>query len=362
MRFRWLPALLCMLAVGACAPSDDDGGGGGGSGSVDGGGSPPDPFIDASRNPPGEFIDAGPDANCGVQEEDIEVVNNGEPPDLLIVLDRSGSMGSPINIFDPFGPTMWQVMVDAIVQITSTHADNIRFGLAVFPTDNLCGVDPGTEVAIGDGTAGAIATWLGGPGPDGNTPAHLALDNALDVYSGIPVNPNGRYVLYATDGAPNCGGADESSSSDAEVITAIEALYAADVHTFVLGFGSPFGLDVTNLNAAALAGGEPKPGGPPHYYQAESAADLEMALEAIAGGIIVPSCTYELSELPPDPDAVTVTVDGVPVPRSPSHTDGWDYHPDASHITFFGSYCDMIQSGSSGSVRFSYGCPGPVVP
>ena len=112
---------------------------------------------------------------------------------------------------------------------------------------------------------------------------------------------------------------------------------------------------------AALAGGVPKPGGPPHYYHAESAADLEAALDAIAGGIVVPSCEYELTELPPDPDAVTVTIDGVPVPRSTSHTDGWDYSPDESHITFFGSYCEQIQSGASGSVGFSYGCPGPVI-
>ena len=30
-------------------------------------------------------------------------------------------------------------------------------------------------------------------------------------------------------------------------------------------------------------------------------------------------------------------------------------------ITFFGTYCDQIQSGAVADVSFVYGCPGPVV-
>jgi hypothetical protein len=47
--------------------------------------------------------------------------------------------------------------------------------------------------------------------------------------------------------------------------------------------------------------------------------------------------------------------------RSTMHTNGWDYHPDAMTITFFGSYCDQIMNGAVGNVSFSYGCPGPVI-
>jgi hypothetical protein len=49
------------------------------------------------------------------------------------------------------------------------------------------------------------------------------------------------------------------------------------------------------------------------------------------------------------------------VPRDPSHTNGWDYHPDDMTITFFGSYCTQIEGGSFAGVEFIYGCPGPVV-
>ena len=75
----------------------------------------------------------------------------------------------------------------------------------------------------------------------------------------------------------------------------------------------------------------------------------------------MPSCSYQLASAPPVPDDVTVTLNGMVVPRSPSHTDGWDYHPDAMTITFFGSYCAAITSGSIANVSFVYGCPGPVI-
>lgn len=75
----------------------------------------------------------------------------------------------------------------------------------------------------------------------------------------------------------------------------------------------------------------------------------------------MPSCSYALATAPPVPDDVTVTLDGVVVPRSMMHTNGWDYHPDAMTITFFGSYCQQIMAGATGQVSFAYGCPGPVI-
>lgn len=56
-----------------------------------------------------------------------------------------------------------------------------------------------------------------------------------------------------------------------------------------------------------------------------------------------------------------MTLNGQAVPRSTQHNNGWDYHPDARTITFFGSYCDAITSGAVGNVAFAYGCPGPVI-
>lgn len=344
---------LALMAAAACGPTNK-GDGDGGTGGAD---ADPNAMIDA-RNPNAADADPNrPDSGCGLQEEEVELVNLGDPPDMLIVLDRSGSMTTPIDLFMPFGPTRWTVMRDALKNIVMSTQNNIRWGLSVFPTDDDCGVSAGTEVGIDLGQYPPIGSWLDGNSPNGNTPAHLGLQDALTTYAALPVNPEGRYVLFATDGVPNCGDEDPFPLT----LDAVTALATAGIHTFVIGFGDPLGVDSDLLNAAAQAGLEPRPGGPPHYYEATNAAQLQTALDQISGGVIVPSCSYELQDPPPDPDMVTVTVDGVPVPRSTQHTNGWDYYPDSMTITFFGTYCTDIEGGAVSSVQFFFGCPGPVI-
>jgi len=302
-----------------------------------------------------------PDApTCGEQVEPIEVTNLGDPPDLLIVLDRSESMLMPIITFPPNFTPKWNIMRDALNGLSTSFEDNIRFGLLEFPSDNDCGVGSSAlRVSIDLNQAAEIHAYFASRGPGGYTPAHLALGRGATYYASIPVNPEGQYVLFATDGEPNCAGTDPEASSATETVAAVAALAAAGVKTYVLGFGGSFYDGV--LNDAALAGGVPRAGGPPHYYAANNAAELDAVLQTISGGIIVPSCSYALASTPPDPDNVAVTADSVPVPRSTAHTNGWDYYPDMNTITFFGSYCTDIQSGAITEISFTYGCPGPVI-
>jgi hypothetical protein len=345
MRGLWIA-----LFVVACGPTpkqqggDDDGG--------DGDGTSADAAVET-------YFDADIDASCGAQMQQIGVVNLGDPPDLLVVLDRSGSMSDAPPTFPPVFDTKWNIMKGALNSIAVQKDQNIKFGVLEFPSDQNCAADATPEVAIALGAHTAIASYLAGRSPGGNTPAHLALSSALTYYNSIAVNPAGRYVLFATDGVPNCLGGDPNAASDMATVAAVTALKNAGIPTYVLGFGT-FGLPTGVLNDAATAGGKAKPG-TTKFYEANNANDLNMALAAIAGGIIVPSCRFQLQSVPPDPDNVTVTVNGQVVPRSPSHTNGWDYHPDAMTITFFGSYCTTIQMGSTTNVDFVYGCPGPIL-
>lgn len=355
------------VLLAACGPTASQGNNdnGNGNGQVDAAVPPVDsalPIGDAFV-----FVDSGggPDAEvCGAQTEEIEIINLGDPPDLLIVLDRSGSMSLGTGIF-PFGTPKWSIMKTALDTVLHSRENNIRFGLTVFPTDEDCAVDPGARVGIDLGNAQPIMDYLNATSPGGNTPAHFGLQQALAYYQTLTVNTAGRYVLFATDGAPNCGGdpPNVDITTNAETVQAVTDLASAGIHTFVLGFDVDglLGLGSEVLDDAAVAGLEPKPGGPPYYYSANNAATLEAALTAIAGGIIIPSCSFELTSLPPVPDDVAVYFDGVAVPRSPSHADGWDYHPDAGTITFFGSYCTALESGQVTDVDFIFGCPGPVV-
>jgi hypothetical protein len=303
--------------------------------------------------------DAGPDASCGAQVQQIGVVNLGDPPDLLVVLDRSGSMADPPVTFPPVFLSKWAIMATALEQVTTAQDTNIRFGLLEFPSDDNCAADSTPEVPIGLHSHPGFDSYFLSRMPNGNTPAHIALGSALAYFQSIPVNMAGRYVLFATDGLPNCLNGDGNMTSDPETVAAVTGLYNSGIKTFVLGFGT-FGLNTGVLNDAAVAGGEAKPG-LTKFYEADNATDLQNALQTIAGGIIVPSCSFHLMMPPPDPNNVTVEINGMAVPRSTMHTMGWDYYPDAMTITFFGSYCDEIKMGATTDVAFLYGCPGPII-
>ncbi len=344
--------LAIAITMVACGPAVKGGGGGGDDSpatDANGGGA-----IDADETP----VDS---ASCGAQMQNIGVVNLGDPPDMLVVLDRSGSMSSPPQTFPPTFTTKWASMKTSLTGVVNAKQNQIKFGLLEFPSDDDPGCSaiatPKVNIAL---SAGAGFTgYFNARSPGGNTPAHVGLSSALTYYNSIPVNSAGRYVVFATDGLPNCLNADPAAASDAATVAAVTALFNAGIKTYVVGFGSFVGTPAV-LNDAAVAGGKPKAGST-KFYSATNAAELDMALQAIAGGIIVPSCSFQLQSAPPDPNNVTVTINGTPVPRSPSHGNGWDYHPNAMTITFFGTYCSTIMGGAMTSVAFSYGCPGPII-
>ena len=78
-------------------------------------------------------------------------------------------------------------------------------------------------------------------------------------------------------------------------------------------------------------------------------------------GFLKPVGEWNEEEIRADGTRITVTLNGMAVPRSMQHTNGWDYSPDAMTITFFGTFCDSIRSGAVGNGAFAYGCPGPVI-
>lgn len=297
------------------------------------------------------------DPTCAGPETAIPLIStvDAPPPDLLIVLDRSGSM---LDITFPpitFTPK-WDLMLAAIEKVTVEFDQQIKLGMSLFPTDAECGVSPGTVVDIDLGHSEAVVEAMEGNRPDsGATPAHLALAEALAVFDSIPVNDAGRFVLFATDGVPNC--ADDGVNAETETIDAVTALADANIKTLVLGLGhGPFADFGTVLNAAATAGGAPRPNGPPHYYAASNAEELEQALFQIAARVLPPSCTFELAEAPADPSRGEVTIAGKRIERDPGHRDGWDYHPDDTSITLFGDACDLALAADGGDVSFRSGC------
>ena len=266
---------------------------------------------------------------CGCEGEAFTA--EAVPPNVLIVLDKSGSMDNNIG-----NMTKFEIAQGAIATLLTNYGATVRFGLSLYPSNSGCGnglidvpIDVGTEVAINT-AINVVAT----AGPNGSTPIGDSLDSYRS-YVGLQDAGRQNFILLITDGEETCGGDGE---------TAAGALFAQapPVRTFVVGFGS--GVDPDSLNAMAVAGDTALANGPPFYYQADNAADLNMALDDIGGAVL--SCTYTLSGTPNDPDDVYVHFDGTTVPRDASHAGGWDYDPLTGLITFYGTSCDSLRAGA----------------
>jgi len=274
---------------------------------------------------------------CGC--EGVQFQAESVPPNVLIVLDRSGSMDDSIG----GGSTKWELAVAAVKTLLTDYGDSVRFGLVLYSSDGDCG--PGQVlVGVGDGTAADINGEMDGASPDGSTPIGDTLDGLVS-YAGLGDTTRDNYILLLTDGEERCDGDGEAA------VTALRNR-TPEVKTFVVGFGGE--VDPDALNAMAVAGGTDLPGAT-KYYQADDAAALQAAFDAIGGSVL--SCSYELSEIPPDLDELYVYFDSVGIPRDTGQVNGWDYNPDTNEVTFYGPACDSLRSGSVTDLVIVYGCP-----
>lgn len=366
-----ITSLIVVLTLGAGACECDDGTGGTRrrtdaaipaeiDAPIDPGQDAPFPDVFAHDAP---VMDSGCEATTPIMNEIV-----GDPPDMLIVMDVSGSMCSPlVDTFPPTMTTKMQIMKASLTSLVTTWDRRINFGMMLFPQGSECGAGAVTN-PIMMRNASAISGRLAGIRDDffgcalanaGATPTHLSIDAARAYFATIPVNPVGRYALLATDGLPNCGPALPDGGTEEtvdETVTAIEGLAADGIRTYVLGFGSGLDGGGAALMRMATAGMTSRP------FNARSATELDRALEMIAAEIIPPSCTVMLDGAARDPGLFQVSFDGGSlIPRDESHTRGWDYDAATNTITFYGSDCDRLQSGEVVDVDIDFGCPGPLI-
>jgi hypothetical protein len=324
-------SLLVPLALALCAACGSIGGGDvtGGNGADGGAGG------------------GGPvDSECQ-QVEPIQMPT-GDPADLFLVVDKSGSMEDPLET----GQDKWPVMRDALNTVVQQYENGIRFGLMLYPVGDSCAAgDVDAQLAMQN--AGPIGGQLGGTYPEGGTPTHTTLAAARSYYAGV-TSPGARYVLLATDGEPNCGDPnDDEAPTVTESIDAIEALAGDSINTFVLGFGGNVNNYPATLQAMAAAGGTGD------YFAANSPEELAAALGAIAGEVGLPSCSFRLDRDQEGNDLIVYQDDEL-VGQDPSHQDGWDYDPGTNTVTFYGPACDAILGGQTDNVKIQFGGCGEV--
>ncbi len=339
MRILSVASLSVLLTAAACNGGVTFNGGGGG-------GDDDAPVADGG---PDEFHQ--PDAQVCDQTVPITVTQSQRTPDMLLVVDKSGSMG---EILAGGTASKMDVMKQAVAQVIPTQAQNIHFGLATYPGPGDQCAKANIVVPVAANGASAVVAQMNGVQPAGATPTHLSLDAAGAYYQSITANPDGRFVLLATDGLPNCNGSPQTPSN-ALTIAAAQRLSSVGIKVFVVGFGDVASADPAFLTQLAQAGGTG------NFFAANSPGQLQQALQAISGTVVQASCSFALASRPQDQTKLAVTLNGTQVPRDPSHGTGWDYDAASNTITFYGDTCNGIQSGNGASVGVDYGCGGVVI-
>jgi len=302
------------------------------------------------------------DGNC----QEYTVRNEQVAPDILIVLDRSGSMnpGSNDTMTD-----RWTGSRNAIIASTAQYDDQIRFGLMAFPDDGSCGSED-VAVQVKAMAAADIASALSSMDASGSTPTPGAIKRAHEVIGSSVAGPDEvvrpKVVLLVTDGAPTCDAAGGIGGLPPEctfgsptfdlaacqaalsmmagdpalvksVVDEITAMSSEGTRTFVIGFQTAGTSFSGNLDQMAAAGGTSMN----KHTSVSSEAELNQVLDTLIGKAV--SCTFVLDEAPPDPSYVLVTVDGEQI--NYNQADGWTLSADGKKVTIQGKACETLQSG-----------------
>lgn len=294
-------------------------------------------------------------------------------PQLMFVLDRSGSMDFALNANarpPPGQPTRWMALRDALAQTIIPLSNQIAMGARFYPAAGADGTDPvlacvqdpfGTAIAPALANATALLDVFDKTSPRGGTPTAVGLQLAAQQLSAS--RTIARAMVVATDGAPNCNAALDGDScactssvaggcagatggtnclDDTQTIATITNIFDGEkIPVYVVGIGvtSAFG---ATLDAMAVAGGRPRAGSP-KYYPADTPAELTDAFTVVRDSVA--KCSYITPSSPDDPDGISVVVAGQRVARDPSRVEGWDWIDQAyGHLQLFGAACNRAHA------------------
>jgi hypothetical protein len=274
-------------------------------------------------------------------------------PDILILLDRSQSMGGSLDSETEClsGSANCSTRLAAVNEaLNAVVSDNpeINWGLALFPASSAstCTVSSTPQVPVSANSASAIRSQLASVTTASSTPTTAIID-AATAYLKKVNDSRAKSILLATDGTPTCGGQDRSNEDLAAAVGAATAAKKAGFPVYVVGIGP----NVSNLNSLAQAGGTSS------YYPATSTAALDTALKSIAKAASL-TCTFKANVAPVDKDLATVYIDNNLVPKDES--DGWMYDPadpEYSTVVLTGTYCQKMLAGGTSQVQIVFACP-----
>jgi hypothetical protein len=294
---------------------------------------------------------------------------------IMLVVDRSGSMEAPMPGGDAGAVTRWDAVRVALDASLPPIENTVDVGAIFYPrmptsglrdTMQACLMRSVVDVEPARVTTDSIISTFRRTSPWGATPTFDALQLAGQYFSRHPDRSLARYIVLATDGGPNCNDALESQSctcvdgsppcsdnpwdgrfvclDDDRTVGEVASLAQSGIYTYVIGMRDDTEPRLADtLNRMAVAGQRTNPDGPEQFYDVDRQEQLQRAFANIVNTIA--QCAYVTPSRPDDPDAIAITVAGASIPRDPTHENGWDWTDrDYGELTLYGPACDLARA------------------
>ena len=288
--------------------------------------------------------------------------------DVVLVLDRSGSMTMPLA---SGLESRWTSLHRALASALPTFDANVAFGATIFPipgatADTVCSAGASLDVPVGLNMAPAILAALDAHGPFGGTPtadAIVVAQNALAsrTRTGVP-----QAIVLCTDGGPNCnpsgagqtwfGQAPETCAAEgfdpqmcldtARTVDRNSTARTAGMPTYVIALDVAQSYLIDALDQMARAGGRARTSGTT-YYDVQNPDDLRAAFHDIATR--VSSCSFVPSGALPmmgPMDVFVLRVGETIIPRDDSRANGWTIGATGT-FDLYGPACDLAMRNGS---------------
>ena len=311
--------------------------------------------------------------------DEFQVTIDPLPPNVMLVLDKSGGMFTKVWDHDnnPNTPTItrWNSLHSVTDDIVTNFEDKINFGMTLFPSTaaiNMysaaaCVTANAPEVLVGPLQAAAILAAIPGALVTmsyGGTPSTAGVQNAYDHLLTLdPAVP--RAMILVTDGAANCR-ADALNANqlfetyDTALPILVGQAFTNDaIKTYVVG------IDISNVQTPNVSDGEPNgiipsqklnevavAGGTLSFFNSQDQIELEAALNEVIDS--VQTCLIPLAEPPVFPDFTKVLVGGVewPMVMDCATENGWLYSNPFDTILLCGTACDALKQAGDADIEY----------